>query len=444
MRLARAVQKVAQADERFLSAALGRVKAVVDEAPELVDMSAPMLIWKSAGSEASLATVRSAADDLLRLLRLSGQLDGLWKQWRRTVGRAVRAVNPYAADLALPELRELQRRWDAGVAALAPEVRRELADGVAHAERELSGDLAVVERAVAARRAPSNAPVGPASSARRQPDAAPRAASEVARVAPEEVSAVYEVFTELAAAATGDLGAAYARVRALVPKGSPVWTEIVRLAKSHTGATAEDLASAIQGALGEALALAHPWVLHLMASGLERARLLAGALGPVWRVVVVPLGVRATKDAAPGSGALYDASIWLVRSGKDACATPVWSLEVKSGGVAELVEQLARDLRRESQHAVTSSSVTMTDRVRVPLRDLRTVLAEEGLDPVRLGAASGDTQRVVVGPRVPSDFRIAGELPPGVAAEMVRAQLTKAEMNAVSRAFAARVRAAVR
>ncbi|WP_189710716.1 hypothetical protein, partial [Streptomyces anandii] len=247
---------------------------------------------------------------------------------------------------------------------------------------------------------------------------------------------IYETFLDAAIESPPEMSALMERISCFLPQNDPVWRRIAEKAASMKMAGSlkpkdiEDFAIHLQGVLGEAMALRHPWVNHLMAEAGDRAQKLVTKLGRGWRIVVVESEVYATKTRGSGLAQLYDTSLWLVRDGKREAA-PLWIMEVKSGNLSTAPEQMRKGFFREiggsAQLPVAGGEVEP-----FAVSNLRSLLERNGVDPTASGLDDLSTQRLLVAPRPPTDRALSRGLPKGVAVDYVESVMTQADIRAVS------------
>jgi hypothetical protein len=403
--------------------------------PELLDeifiSSAPTRLFRQgAGVEADLA-LQPAARALSRgLLQAHRKLEvpALMRRFYKNFD--VVASGADVERFAYNELIDARAAWQ--------EVKRELAgskvegakDFVLWFDRDVEELTVVARREGALARGPKPTKAAPKSAATAVPSGA---------TSKKEGRKVYDLFVETTAGATPRAFPSLARAGIFLRrKDIAIWTRIAEAAKRMTKSSEEELASKIQGIIGEALALRHPWVSHELGAAVERAQALVSKLGKEWSVVFVEAESYASKTAGSGLGQLYDSSIWIVKKGKTLEAAPVWVLEVKSGKIAEAPEQIRKDFAREL-------GSTRGATVRLPMQDgsdgefaiknLRGLL-EKQVDLEAAGLGDGSTQRLLVMPRAPTDAALVRKLPRGVAIDFIPALMSKGELNDVSRALA--------
>ncbi|HEV7918772.1 MAG TPA: hypothetical protein VGO97_04270, partial [Solirubrobacterales bacterium] len=199
---------------------------------------------------------------------------------------------------------------------------------------------------------------------------------------------------------------------------------------------------AIQGVIGEALALRNAWVVDSIVKATQRANRIASKLGKEWEVVLTQAPVFATTKTG-GMGEIYDASLWVVKKGTagELEAAPVFVLQVKSGGAQEAAEQIGKDFSREpvgevrlpalDPAAKPGTAATKTYKI----KNLQDLLRSKGLKEAKGEVGGLTTQRMLVSPRAPSTGTLVKHLPKGTTIEYVGGLMTKREVQGISEAM---------
>ncbi|MFJ5774545.1 hypothetical protein [Streptomyces sp. NPDC093094] len=417
----------------------GLLDAVHDLDPVLVEeiilTALPVRLFRKGG--------RAEADFLLetgvralagQLAKEEGQLGEVMADFYRRFRLVVRHPGKKAPFL-LDELQAAGARWR----ELRPRLRSGRAEGV---EEFITWfDREVDELTAVARRTRRQAQRSRGHSAQHQPaqarkPKATRAKADVPATTEEDGLRIYETFLDAASESSPEMFALMERISCFLPHNDPVWRRIAEKAASMKKAGSlrpkdiEDFAIHLQGVLGEALALRHPWVGHLMSEAGVRAQKLVTKLGKGWRVVVVESEVYATKTRGSGLGQLYDASLWIVRDGKREAA-PLWIMEVKSGSLSTAPEQVRKSFFREIGGSARLP-VAGGEAQQFAVSNLRSLLERNGVDPAASGLDDLSTQRLLVAPRPPTDRALSRGLPKGVAIDYVQSVMPQAEIRAVS------------
>jgi hypothetical protein len=406
---------------------IGELRALASYAAEDLDRTFPIRIFKWGRQVSYEPALEPMVAALNKVLGKHPHVPELIKDFDRAYARALACTSD--SRTALKVLEAQRSEWQAFKRSYPKTVGK---DNV----RELEDFLAWVDRDVEERVAIARA------ASRRE------AAGDLREIvkAGKKLDGG-KVYAQLLAGLKGadaETREALLQVARYCKRDDPVWERIAeKLAKVGPKAPAEDLEAALQGILGEALALRNPWVVERLATAVDRAQELVRGLGKEWKVVVAELPTRASTRSG-GMGEIYDASVWIVRETPDGVreAAPVWVLQVKSGKVGEAAEQVSNDVMRE-----------FGPKVRIPvagpspgeqeyaIRNLREVLEPKG--KVAAGSPTfgeASTQRVLVAPRPPSERSVVGKLKPGVSIEYVEAVMGKRKLNRCSRALAKALR----
>jgi hypothetical protein len=342
------------------------------------------------------------------------------------------------SGLAYNELRVAQRQWH----SLRRVVNESKVDGAQEVVRWLDREADELT-AIAGQRSRG------ARAAKATPEVAAVRRAASPRGKRTDRRQIYEAFVAATADATPRVFPSLERLACFLGPDDPVWARIAEAAGRLDVRDAEAMALKIQGLLGEALAVRHPWVVHSLTGAAEQAKKLRKALGSEWRVVFVEGETYASKTAGSGLGQLYDASVWLVRPGKGAAgelagdAVPIWALEVKSGRVSLAPKQIKSDFVREIGTKETPTirlPARGGDGKRYRLHNLRKLLAAEGVDPAKAGIGDPSTRRMLVTPREPTDSSLIRGLPKGVAVDYVHALMSGQELRECSQALARRLK----
>jgi hypothetical protein len=198
----------------------------------------------------------------------------------------------------------------------------------------------------------------------------------------------------------------------------PAWSSIAELIAGQPGASKADLLRAVEGKLGEHLAMRSPsvWAFferaYKKSLALTKTKNFAG-----WRFRLVDAPVHA--PTSHGLGEIYDSSAWLIRRGADGEmeAMPLMLLQVKAGTSREAIDQISRDVQREFGGFIE-------------LADANGRIVRHRIVP----PDGFEVHRVLVAPRPPSPARITGRtdtglaLKPGIAVDYAKAPLTKDEI----------------
>jgi hypothetical protein len=197
----------------------------------------------------------------------------------------------------------------------------------------------------------------------------------------------------------------------------PAWTSLAEFIAERQGLGKQALNIAIEGKLGEHLAMRSPAVWTFFEDAYERAMALAKSDAlKGWRFRLVDSPVFGPTKTG-GLGEIYDASAWLVREGAGGQmkAMPLMLLQVKAGTVREAIDQISRDVGREFGGFVEfldKSGKAVPHRVVPPV--------------------GFESHRVLVAPRAPSSRRIVEGLKPGITVDYAKAPLTKSEIIAAA------------
>ena len=413
---------------------VSQLRALASYAKADLDRTFPIRIFKwgrETRYEPALEPVIRTLNDILpkypKLPRILNDFDAAY-------ARAVACTKPSAAAPAIAILKKKRADWQSFIETYTKEKSRDAAEEFDELLRWIDRDLQ--ERlAIARLRGDRTTASSGVASTRRAAVAA-------------DPAAAYNAFMRAARSADTDTREALIRLAAYLRRDDPVWNQIgQKVAGFDRSAPAQNLENAIQGVLGEALALRNPWVVEALATAVDRGKQLATKLGTDWKVVVVETPVRASTRTARGAGMgeLYDSSVWLVRRPKRGNvaleAAPVWVLQVKSGKVSEAAEQVASDVHRElGKHVeIPTSAAGAVEMQRYEVRNLRELLNQSGVTADKAAWAKFGTQRVLVAARPPSDTSLAANLPSWVSVDFIEAMMTKGDLRRASKAIAAAI-----
>jgi hypothetical protein len=406
--------------ERALAEVLEEEKWLLDD----LDRAVPFRLFRQArrsGAEPALESVfrglRKALDDHPDLAKLLRRFDRAYDEV------LARAANP---EVALRKLAKERARWRSMRDVMRKRDRSGTEDLVAWLERDIEERFAIARsrgrRPQPTARKPGEPHKKPTKA---ELKAAKRAEAAAIKRAGEEARRTYEAFVTAMAESDPDSFYSFAKLAAYFKPDDPVWGRIAD--KVARAGSPRKAVNAIQGVLGEALAMRHAWVVDSIVRATKRAERLAERLGPDWEVVYTELPVVAGTKSG-GMGELYDASIWVVRKSKGKPdevleAAPVFVLQVKSGTVSEATDQMRKDFTRELSSSIVrlplASGVKPTPATRdYRIQNLHGLMRREGVAPARGRVGELTTQRVLVAPRPPSD-RSIHRLPPGTAIEYV-------------------------
>jgi hypothetical protein len=251
---------------------------------------------------------------------------------------------------------------------------------------------------------------------------------------------VYEAFVGCVRNRPDQFGS-FNRLAAYFPKGDPMWERIAEKVISHSATDTGHVAYAIQGVIGEALALRNAWVVDSIVKATERAHRIAAKLGKEWEVVFTQAPVFASTKAG-SLGEIYDASVWIVKKGTGTLqAAPVFVLQVKSGGSRAAAEQTARDFSRELEGTVLLPTVDAAGKaggsIAKPyaIKNLRHLLGDKGVKETAGEVGGLTTQRMLVSPRAPSTGTLLEHLPNGASIDYVGGLMTQTEVKGLSEAI---------
>ena len=271
------------------------------------------------------------------------------------------------------------------------------------------------------------------------------AARKAAQALAEQKRLAYESFVVAISRANPEERVALFRICEYFDHDDPLWDAVASTFKKYSKSSDIELANAIQGVIGEALAMRNVWVLEAMSEAVQRAERIAAALGKDWEVVFYHEASSASATAGGLKQQLYDSSIWIVKKGDAAAgdvleAAPIFVLEVKSGSTKKAVEQVEKGFAREFEEFVhLPIKGALDDAGKVPtqtfkIKNLRELLDSQGIAAKELGDLS--THRLLVAPRPSSERRFKQSLPKGVALEFTESLLSKREANVSALAFA--------
>jgi hypothetical protein len=349
----------------------------------------------------------TAVDAFARLVRSEPRVVALLKDVDRAYEVIVRGGN---RDYALAHLLKSSDKW--------VEVRAAILAGAARGEkRQIADVIEAMDNHFGARLAYAFDTVAEIPLGRSARKLAARASSAPAKAGAELLKEV------VAAAKRADKNtrAALEKLGRYLSADDPAWSSLAelitqRVGKGGKGARQDVLRIAVEGKLGEHLALRTPGVWSLVKRSYRRAAALArDKVGEGWSVRLVDVPALGP-TASQGLGELYDGSIWLVRKGlKGMEAMPVMLLQVKAGQVREAIAQISRDVHREFDAVVDFIDKSGNA---VPHR----IVHPDGFE----------AHRVLVAPRPPSAARIKYDLKPGIAVDFSNLPLTRQEMITVA------------
>jgi hypothetical protein len=207
--------------------------------------------------------------------------------------------------------------------------------------------------------------------------------------------------------------------RFLKEEEDPAWASLAE-AINRGG---KNLKTSIQGKLGEHIAMRTPWVAELFLDAYAEAKAIARRMeGGGFRVQLVDMPAHAL-TSRKGMAEIYDGSVWLLRNVPEPpIAIPVMICQVKSGTVADAIEQIANtDLRREFGATIRLESE--------PGRFVEFSITAPSKE---LGFESFETRRVLVSSRPPSDRRIAQNLRPGMTIDYTKLPFTSKELRTLT------------
>jgi hypothetical protein len=420
-----------------LERVLGRLLKEEEWLAEDIARSFPIRLFRQARKVGAEPVLESLFRGMGKALAEHPHLSDLMLRFDRAYEQAlVRKVN---RDVALKALSKERANWQSIKRALVAKDRGATEDLVTWIDRDLEERLAIVRKRAGRNRENIATPV-------RKPKSISTAALKTAKAEAtqraERARRVYAAFGDAMADSSPEEFPAFARLAAYLKHDDPVWG---RIAEKLESAESTQIESAIQGVLGEALALRNTWVVDSIVQATGRAERLAAKLGSDWEVVFTQLPVLASTKGG-GIGELYDASIWVVKKtkgikGEVLEAAPVFVLQVKSGSVREAVAQTGTDFTREFGDIVRLPVAGKAAAERAATRDfriqnLKELLTRQGVKPSKKGGFSElATQRILVAPRPPSAYSLRGKLPPGTAIEYVDAVMSKSELNYCTKRF---------
>ena len=220
--------------------------------------------------------------------------------------------------------------------------------------------------------------------------------------------------------------------RFLKEEEDPAWASLAE-AINRGG---KNLKTSVQGKLGEHIAMRTPWVAELFLDAYAEAKAVARRMeGGGFRVQLVDMPAHAL-TSRKGMAEIYDGSVWLLRNVPEPpIAVPVMICQVKSGTVADAIEQIANtDLRREFGATI-----------RLESEPGRFVEFEITPPSKELGFESLETRRVLVSSTPPSDRRIAQNLKPGMTIDYTRLPFKSKELRTLTEfMISSKVRKALR
>lgn len=395
---------------------------------EIVMSSLPTRLFREgARVEADILlepTVRALSKGVLKEQQA---LPGLMKRFYRNVRLAGRQTRP--SPILLDEIRAARAEW----ATIKAELGKSRVEGAQDFISWFDRDVEELS-AIASKRGKLSAVA---------PRATRGATTAVERkISRTEARRVYDAFVTAAAASSPRTAPALLRLGFFLGHNDPVWLRVADAVATLGTKDVDVLASRLQGIIGEALALRHPWVSRGLAEAADHAKRVSKALGPDWKIVFVEAETYATKTRGAGLGQLYDSSVWIAK--KDgSVAAPIWALEVKSGAVVEAPEQIAKDFGREIGGSVRLPTGKGQSKEHA-ISNLRALLEKEGVDLQTAGLGDASTRRILVAPRAPTDKSLAKHLPRGVAIDYVPGLMSKSEMNQSAKALAKALQAATK
>jgi hypothetical protein len=374
--------------------------------------------------EAALAGVRRALAKDPALTTLMHQFDAAFE----------RAIRPSKHGLGLKKLEEEHARWRHTKDWLQKTDRQGTEELVAWLDRDIT------ERMTIARRYSRRGAAKKAKTPRTKTERSAKERAEQAREA-------YDAFVESWWSQPDER--AFARLAAYFKEDDPLWDRIAEKVAAHrAGKDSGDVVHAIQGVIGEALALRNAWVVDSIVTAAkrakkiaskiakaERAKGIASKLGSDWDVVLTQMPVTASTRGG-GVGEIYDAAVWIVKKTPPREAAPVFVLQVKSGTTRTAAKQIATDFRRELGDTVGGSvwlpaakDGAKSEPRAYAIYNLRELLSRQDITDL---ADDVSTHRMLVSPRAPSTSSIIRELPEGTSVEVVDALMTKSELKAIS------------
>jgi hypothetical protein len=420
--------------ERSLARLFELEKHLVDD----IDRTFPIRLFRQGrrmGAEPVLESVyrgvRKALKDHPDLSVMMSRFDVAYEQ--ALVRGADRTV-------VLNKLAKERRAWEDAKKLLAKKDPRETEDLIAWIDRDIEERMAIARKlsgrdsglaAKPGKKAGTAKKLGGAKKPLKQAEVDAAKQAEAAREA-------YEGFVEAMSRSDPDTFVSFEKLASYFKHDDPIWGRIAEKVAAHrSGKKAID---AIQGVLGEALAMRHAWVVDSVVRATERAERIAAKLGREWEVVYTQLPVVGSTKTG-GMGELYDASVWVVKKSKGVEgevleAAPVFVLQVKSGNVKTAVEQTGRDFTRELKGKVRLPVAAQKGPREFNIRNLKDLLKKNQVKPTRGKLGDMTTQRILVAPRPPSERSIRANLPPGTAIEYVEALMAKNAMNKCSERIA--------
>jgi hypothetical protein len=465
--LAEAYELEASLNRLFREEAMFEGKLLQEEAwlVEDIERTFPVRLYRQARKVGAEPVLEPLFSGLRKALADHPELGELMAKFDRAFEDALeRGAN---REVALASLAKQRRQWKRVQKALLDKDRAATEDLVAWIERDVeermaiaqkrSGRAAEVPRSQATEKALKDAEKKALTDAEKK---AIKNAQEKLAEREEQIRKAYAAFVDAMADSNPENFPAFAKLAAYLKHDDPVWGRIAeKVAAFRAGKETGNLENAIQGIIGEALALRNAWVVDRIAAAAERAQAIAQKLGNEWEVVFTQLPVLATTKTK-GMGELYDASIWLVKKGVPAKgeplldAAPVFVLQVKSGSVKEAAEQIRKDFSRElgAAKGAGTGAAKGAGRVRLPraaaagetatqdytVRNLQELL-KPNVKPPKGTVGSLSTQRILVSPRPPSTGSLLKHMPAGTAIEHIESQLSKSELNPCVKAIAKRL-----
>jgi hypothetical protein len=425
--------------EELLALLFKAEKWLVDD----IDRTFPIRLFRQGRRSGAEPVLASVFNGLGKALADNPDLSRMMRRFDRAYDEVL--ARTAHREVALRKLAKERAKWQSTKKAMAKKDPSGTEELIAWIDRDIEERLAIARRRgrPAHAVAPTKAKKPTKKLTKAEAKAAKQAEAAAIRRAEEQARRTYEAFVTAMTDSDPDTFLSFAKLAAYFKHDDPVWGRIAE--KVAASGSANKAINAIQGVLGEALAMRNAWVVDSIVRATERADQLAGKLGADWEVVYTQLPVFAGTRSG-GMGELYDASIWLVKKsagveGEVLDAAPVFVLQVKSGVVSEAAEQMRKDFTRE-----------LGDRVRLPaatgeqarrdyrINNLQALLRREGVKPSSAAVGELTTQRVLVAPRPPSDTSIHRNLPPATAIEYVEGLLERPKIKRCSEAIAKALR----
>ena len=423
-------------DAYELERALGRLFELEKHLVDDIDRTVPIRFFRQGRRVGAEPVLESVYKGLRAALKGRRKLSDLLSRFDRAYEEAL--VRNADRTVVLNALHKERSSWQEMKRALAKQEPRETEDLIAWIDRDIEERMAIA-RKLSGR--DGTLPTTAAKKGKGVKKAATKAGEDAAQQA-ERVRQVYEAFVDAMSRSDPESFVAFEKLASYFKYDDPVWGRIADKVAAHgSGKKAVD---AIQGVIGEALAMRHAWVVDSIVRATERAERIATKLGPGWEVVYTQLPVLAATKRG-GMGELYDASVWLVKKGAGAKgevleAAPLFVLQVKSGKVSTAVQQTGTDFSRELRGKVRFPAGGKDAPSEFAVRNLKELLDANGVKAAPGRLADMTTQRMLVAPRPPSERSIRIRLPPGTAIEYVEALMGKDAMNMCSERIARAIR----